>query len=295
VNGCPHQRLLGLLVLLPLLVASCDAADPPPEASTAFDAGAFDPTTAATIRGQVEWSGDLPNAPPMRARIQFFNGTGGKELVRDNPNAPAIDPKGRGIGGAVVYLRGVDPKRARPWDHAPVHVEQRSYRLYVHQGGAKAGVGFVRRGDAVEMVSTQAVLHTLRARGAAFFTLAFPEPNQPLARRLEKKGVVELSSGAGYYWMRAHLLVDDHPYYTRTDAEGRFTLAQVPPGRYDVVCWMPNWNKERHERNPDTGFIARWFFRPPAEIVQSVTLEPSESCEVKLSVAAEAFEGERGR
>src|SRR5207248_1964383 len=133
-------------------------------------------------------------------------------LVRDNPHAPNIDSATSGVAGAVVFLRGVDPARARPWDHPPVVVEHQDRQLWVVQGGVRSRIGFVRRDDSITMVSREKVFNALHAGGAAFFTLTFPDADQPLRRALDKKGQVELSSAAGGYWMRGHLFVDDHPY-----------------------------------------------------------------------------------
>src|SRR5262249_23580274 len=134
----------------------------PPPAPTA---PSFDPATAGSISGRVTWAGPLPNVPPFE--IRSFSPAGQPRLVRENPNAPAIDPSNRGVDGAVVFLRGVPADRARPWDHAPVRVEQRDRRLHVLQGEAACRVGFVRTGDEVEMVSHDRLFHALHAGGAA--------------------------------------------------------------------------------------------------------------------------------
>ena len=118
----------------------------------------------------------------------------------------------------------------------------------------------------------------------------FPDPDRPLTRSLNEKGVVELTSAAGYYWMRAYLFVDDHPYYARTDKEGRFSLEQVPPGKYELVCWMPNWLEARHERDPESGVITRLFFQPPVALVQKVELGKQESKEIRFSLWMRDFQ-----
>jgi hypothetical protein len=269
--------------------ARLQPADSPtgPREDAALD---FDPLTAGTITGQVTWTGDVPAVAPLTGWVNVLvEGSGGDKVVRANPHAPDVDPQTNGVRQAVVLLRGVDPRRAKPWDQPPVRVEQRDYRLHIRQGAVDSPHGFVRRGDPVEMVSTQSVFHSLHAGGAEFFTLAFPDPHQPRVRRLDKQGHVELTSAAGYFWMRAYLFVDEHPYYTRTDAEGRFALTQVPPGRYELVCWLPNWHLAHQERNADSGLVTRLRFHPPVELVQPVTLGKGETQALAFAVSTAAF------
>jgi hypothetical protein len=280
-TALPGRRLLPALLCLPWLpLSGCtdDSAPPPPLAvPVSKDAGnSFDPSAAGTIRGQATWAGDLPVIPPMRGWTDVApDSSAAKHHVEPNPNAPRIDPVTKGIGNAVVFLRGVEPRRGRPWDLPPVRVEQRGCRFFVHQGEAAAREGFARRGETVEMVSTEPVFHALHATGAAYFSLAFPDPGRPRRRALDHPGIVELTSAAGFFWMRAYLFVGEHPYYTRTDADGRFVLRQVPPGRYEAVCWLPDWHEASHERDPETSLVMRLTFRPPVEHVEAVEVVPS--------------------
>jgi hypothetical protein len=251
--------------------------------------GDHDPTTAGTILGRVVWDDELPVVPPFEV---MPNPLAGELLqrrqVRPNPNAPLIEPGSKGVASAVVFLRGIDPRHARPWDHPPVQVEQRNGEFHIVQGG-DSHFGFVRRGDDILMVSRDRFFHSLHAGGAAYFTLTFPDPDRALQRALNEKGIVELSSAAGYFWMRAYLFVDDHPYYTRTDALGRFVLPHVPPGSYEVVCWMPNWREARHERDPESGLFVRIFFDSPVSRVQRLTLLSEERKQTTFVVSTGLF------
>jgi hypothetical protein len=250
----------------------------------------FDSASAATIHGQVLWTGEIPKVPPFEVHTWAFEGTPqhGPQL-RPNPHAPVIDPATRGVQGAVVFLRGVDSQHSRPWDHSPVVVEHKDRRLDVLQGGKRSSIGLVRRGDVVSLVSRESVFNALTANGAAFFTLTFPDPDQPLKRTLRENGHVELASNAGWYWMRAHLFVDDHPYYAQTSEDGRFSLPQVPPGRYQAVCWMPNWLIARQERDAESALPTRVFFRPPVEISQYVNVEPRGHVGVSFEMRSAPF------
>lgn len=259
-----------------------------PRAEIACD---FDAASAGTIRGQVTWRGAIPDAPGYHAPISPGTEHAGQPRRNwPNPNVPHIDSASKGVAGAVVFLRGVDPQRARPWDHPPIRVELRDYQIHVCQGERDRQSGFVRRGDAITMVSRQDLYHALRVRGAAFFTRAFPDANQPCSHRLDQNGLVELSSGCGYFWMRGWLFVADHPYYTHSDAQGHFSLPQVPPGRYELVCWLPNWHEAFRELDAETALICRLTFRPPVEIVQPVQLEPRQTQSISIRLDANRFE-----
>jgi hypothetical protein len=255
----------------------------------------FDPSTTGVISGQVVWAEDDPAPMPFKHRLNVAVEDAATEArLRSNRLVPLIDASSRGVRDAVVTLRGMDVRRARPWDHPTVHVEFSDLQLRVRQGASEERVGFVRRGESIAMVSREPRFHVLQARGTDWFTLAFADPDLPLRRVLDLAGVIELRSGAGYAWMRAFLLVDDHPYATRTDVEGRFTLDRVPPGHYAVVCWMPCWEEREHDRDPDTGFVTRVRYGSPATVSQAVELAATQLCDVRLVVGPDAFSSTRG-
>ncbi len=292
-RSCPRWGLLG--ASLGWLLAGCSGPPAPVTkipASPARPTGThFDAQTAGTIRGRVTWQGEVPAVNPFRVRINAQ--PGGGPLPKEfhaNPHLPAVDTVNGGVRDAVVFLRGIDPERAKPWDLPPVRIEQQGQQFHVRQGDSDSRTGFVRRGDAVVMVSCDPLFHSLHAGGAAFFTLPFPDPGRPLERRLPDRGLVELTSSAGYFWMRGYLFVDDHPYYARTDFRGNFALAGVPPGHYQVVCWLPSWHAARHERDPESGQVTRLTFAPPAEKVQPISLSPGAAERVSFTLSARDFD-----
>src|SRR6516165_2986924 len=167
---CGRTRLLiGSLALLCLTGCSEDepAADPdaaPPTTSNS----AFDAADTGTIEGRVVWNGPVPDVSPIVA-ISSPDGNlppDGKLLCREpNPFAPRIDSESHGVEGAIVFLREVDPRRARTWHHGSVRVEASQREFRVLQDGAASRAGFVRRGDVIEAVNRDPKYHSLRARG----------------------------------------------------------------------------------------------------------------------------------
>jgi len=189
--------------------------------------------------------------------------------------------EGRLLTSAVVYLDEVDPHRSRPWDHALVKVEIDQHQLAVRQGDLTSRVGFVQRGRSIDMVSQDVFFHSILARGATFFSMPFPDANVVRPRRLDRKGIVELTSGCGAFWMTGFLFVDDHPYYSRTDG-GRFTLSQVPAGKYQLICWHPDWREVSRELDGDTWEIASIDYRPALTIKQTVEVKAGETCTIEM-------------
>jgi hypothetical protein len=263
-----HGRKMLCFFFPLILLCGCNDARPQgtQTSSSTEIAASFRADETGAIEGRVTWDGPIPDVPVFKIH---GNHNDGKEhltnLVRKNPNDPVIDPATKGVNQAVVFLRGIDPAKAKPWDHLPIVIDQSDLDLAILQGNERVHAGFVRRGDEISAISRDKFYHALRASGAAFFTLPFMDANKTTKRRLEKNGLVELSSGAGYYWMRGYLFVADHPYLTRTDKEGRFKLTQVPAGKYQLVCWLPNWKIARHDRDPETALVTRVYFEPPLE------------------------------
>lgn len=247
-------------------------------------------TIGGSIVGRIVWGGDLPATVPLDLRDPFLPGTPGRVLaVPENPNGPAVELHNRGIGNAVVFLRGIVPGGGHQEADAPVRVEARHLRFHVLQGDSDSPYGFVRAGQEVQFISRDARYHSIHADGAAFFTLALPDPEHPRVRRLTRPGVVELSSAAGYGWMRAYLFVGEHGYYAGTDRDGGFALNDVPPGRYTLTVWVPRWIPSRRLRSPETGMVTRVEFGPAVERSSEVTVQAARATRVSFNLAARDF------
>jgi hypothetical protein len=282
-----------LLLLLAVVVSGCDTAAPTPTAAPTLELGtAFNEPACGTITGTVLWSGEQPQvAPFLSPPNPLANPSGVAKRSWPNPHLPLVDPATQGVRDAVVYLRTVESAKSRKWEHPPVRVEFRDDDMYVVQGeyDERRGIGIVQRGQSFTVVSKQDAFESLQARGAAFFNLTLPDTEMSRARRLDRAGVVELSSGVGRFWMRGHLFVAEHPYYARTDKFGRFTLPKVPAGDYELVCWHPNWHEDVREHDADTLCITRVTFQPAAEQVQSISIRPGQTADKVFMLSLKDF------
>jgi hypothetical protein len=291
-----NRRLSMLFATLLFGLAGCTDGEPPGENAPAapnVGGGAFDQPATGTIVGRVVWDGPLPEVPPFTVLHTAETPPRDGKRVRHEPNPfqPLIDAEGKGVQDAVIILRGIDPRRAGPWPHPPVRVELWQRTIRVVQGDVTSRVGFVRRGDDIEAVNRDPEYHSLRVRGAAFFTLPFVDAGKPSRKRLDQPGLVELTSGAGHGWMHAHLFVVEQPYYARTDRQGHFRIEQVPAGPCEVVCWLPSWVVAHQERDPESAQFSRIVFAPPVEQVAPVTIEPRVMSSVRFAWSVDQVPG----
>ncbi len=285
-----YRPLHCLALLGAVIAAGCESENlptddsPTPAAPSLVSGTNFDPRSSGTVTGFVTWNGPIPTVAPASQAIPRPDGSGLDTRPVPMANAPHIDRNSRGVEGVVVYLRGVNVAAAKPWDLPPVAVEFRDRQLLVRQGTRLARAGFLRRGDSVSMQSAEPMFHLLRARGAEFFTLAFPEPGQLLSRTFDTIGRVELTGADGSYWQAAELYVCDHPYYAVTDTEGRFRFQQVPAGQYEVVASHPNWEVVRTERNPESGLPWRLIYAPALECTRQAEVTAGHTTVANLNL-----------
>ena len=48
-------------------------------------------------------------------------------------------------------------------------------------------------------------------------------------------------------WMKSYVCVVDHPFFAVTDAEGRFTIEGLPPGKYSLRTWHEKFKRQTAE------------------------------------------------
>jgi hypothetical protein len=89
-----------------------------------------------------------------------------------------------------------------------------------------------------ELLNGDPVFHNvkLQSEGRSLHNVGMPLKGMRVKKSVGGPGVVKVSCDA-HPWMRAWVVVKDHPYVTVTDDSGRFTLEGVPPGTYTVQAW----------------------------------------------------------
>ena len=98
-------------------------------------------------------------------------------------------------------------------------------------------VMIVPAGGTVEFLNSDRLrhnLHSVSKDNAAF------NRTQPKGRTIpivfKRPEIVRIDCDL-HPWMRAWVVVADHPFYTVTGEQGDFLLENMPPGRYTLQVW----------------------------------------------------------
>lgn len=168
----------------------------------------------ATVEGRVE----LPHAkfaPVATKRYEVVSKSG--VLSTDPPQA-------------VVYVEGAFPRETAP---RPQQVAQKNLAF------APALLA-IQAGTRVEFPNLDDTYHNIFSYSPAkrFDLGRYRRDEQPVpAVTFDKSGLVTLRCDIHEH-MRGLILVLDSPYFTTTDADGRFRLAGLPTGRLKLKAWI---------------------------------------------------------
>lgn len=117
----------------------------------------------------------------------------------------------------------------------PVIVDQTRCMYRPRVVGAIAGQKLVVR-------NSDPTFHNVRGTRdqATDFNLAHPAHHDDLVRDLTAKpGEVLVLRCDVHPWMRGFVAVTDHPFFAVTGADGAFTIAGLPAGKYTLEAWHP--------------------------------------------------------
>jgi len=189
-------------------------------------------TNGGTISGTVKWSGAVPRALdfPVTKDPQICDPESKKTVDLERL---IIGPQG-GVANTVVYLKDISSGKAMDLPEQRRHLDQKHCRYIPH-------ILLVPKNGALDMMSSDATLHTIHMDGAATFNLPFPFTDRVTSRTMATPGLVHLRCNGGHVWMNAEMMVVSHPYYAVTDETGRFEFTDVPLGTYQIVAWHEGW------------------------------------------------------
>ncbi|MHB8875932.1 MAG: carboxypeptidase regulatory-like domain-containing protein [Myxococcaceae bacterium] len=180
-------------------------------------------TDGGRVTGRVR----LTTPPPARAPLK---------VEKDVPVCGATQPDITYVVGAegalanvVVVIDGVT--RGKPLGKREALLDQKGCRFTPR-------VLAFPKGTKLEIRSSDPTLHNTHVQrgGKDVFNVALPVMDMKVTKKLKEPGVHAIGCDV-HTFMKGWVFVTEHPYVTVTDAQGRFELADVPPGTYRLRAW----------------------------------------------------------
>jgi hypothetical protein len=245
-----------------------------------------------SVQGKVVWKGAIPPNPESffyRAAATNTNGQD-KKLPIPNPLFIRIDANKRWVEGLLVRLIPQDPTITLNQAESSIEVVADARQIQLKQNGRTCSTGWVRKGQSVRFSkSADDYVEIIRGTGVSLFGIPFRNSPALTTRTLQNPGLIELSSGVNHYWSRAFLWVLDREVAGQTDQEGKFEMNQLPDGKFMLELWVPNWNKDTIEYDPETSVAARMKYQKAFSIQKEVTLTKSLKAEVDFELDMSLF------
>jgi plastocyanin len=186
--------------------------------------------SSAAEPGAVAGTVRLAGAPPPAKLLQ----PGGDHAVcgsEPRPSEALVVSASGGVRNAVVFI---GHERMEGWrSPTTFRIDQRRCAFVPH-------VLIIPPGSTVEVLNSDGILHNFHtvSRLNPPMNLAQPGKAKPIRVTFERPEVVQVKCDVhGEGFMRAWIVVAEHPYYALTDDEGGFRLPGVPPGPHTLEVW----------------------------------------------------------
>lgn len=155
----------------------------------------------------------------------------------------SVTAKGlRTNAGIVVSLQAPGTKATPPIK--PVELDQKGMVFAPH-------VMAVAAGTRVKFLNSDAVAHNVFSPEGKYNLGTWPQ-GETREHLFDKPGVYTQLCRV-HPEMEAFIVVLDTPYFAVTDAAGKYTITDVPPGKYTLVAWSERLKSVKQEVTIEPG------------------------------------------
>jgi plastocyanin len=149
------------------------------------------------------------------------------------PNEMLVLGSGNAMANVMVRVVGGLPAgKAYPTPSTPVVMEQQGCQYVPHVMGIMVGQTF-------KVLNEDGVLHNVHALPSVNrpFNMAMPPTRKEATESFAKAEGMFVIKCDVHPWMRAYIGVMSNPFFAVTKPDGKFQIANLPPGTYEIEAW----------------------------------------------------------
>jgi len=198
-------------------------------------AGAYETasvSSGATLAGKVTFKGKVPEP-------EVFEVEKNPEVCGKTRDLVTVSVKKGMLKDAVIYIKGIEKGK-------PFEIKEKGTDVTAKECQFFPFTGVVVRKSKFRVENFDSVIHnphTYELIGKArrtLFNKPLPDVGAKISMKIMmKRGHVMKLECDQHNFMHNWFLRVKNPYYFVVGEDGRFSLDQIPPGRYKVIAWHP--------------------------------------------------------
>jgi plastocyanin len=192
----------------------------------AGESGAF----AGSITGTVTYEGKVPSLKPI---AMDADPNCAKKHTTPVPSDVLLLGDGNTMGNILVRVVGGLPAgKSYPAPKEPATMDQVGCRYEPHVIGIQIGQPF-------RILNSDGILHNVHSLPKVNkpFNMAMPASRKEATTTFDKEESIFQVKCDVHPWMSAFIAVMTHPYYAVTKKDGKFSIANLDAGTYEVEAW----------------------------------------------------------
>ncbi|MCC6849791.1 MAG: carboxypeptidase regulatory-like domain-containing protein [Deltaproteobacteria bacterium] len=185
----------------------------------------------ATVTGTVTYEGKVPNLKPLAMDADPACAAKHTSPVA---NEMLVLGSGNTMGNIIVSVKsGLPTGKTYPAPKEAFVMDQSGCQYKPH-------VFALQVGQPLKVLNSDGVLHNVHAlpKVNGQFNMAMPATRKEAEHTFDKVELTPFQVKCDVHpWMTAHVSIFDHPYFAVTKDDGKFTIADLPAGTYEIEAW----------------------------------------------------------
>jgi plastocyanin len=185
---------------------------------------------ASTITGVVTFDGKAPALKPITMEA---DPACAKKHTAPVASEALVLGNGNTMGNILVWVsKGLPAGKTWPVPQTPVTIDQSGCQYKPHVMGIMAGQTY-------RILNSDGVLHNIHAlpKVNTPFNKPMPATVKETTTKFDKPELSFSVKCDVHPWMNAWVAVFNHPFYSATATDGKFTISGLDPGTYEITAW----------------------------------------------------------
>ena len=186
---------------------------------------------ASTVTGTITFTGKPPALKPLA--MDADPACAKKHAGKPVPAEMLVLGSGNTMANVIVWVsKGLPAGKKFPVPSTPVTLDQNGCVYVPHAMGIMVG-------QAYRILNSDGILHNVHTlpKINPSFNRAMPATSKEATTTFAKPEPIFQIKCDVHPWMSAYIGVFEHPFFAATRADGKFTIAGLDAGTYEITAW----------------------------------------------------------